>query len=50
MSTITLRRSNEKDSIVDKLQNEPVLDVELKNLDFAYKSRKKHSLYWRTYP
>ena len=41
MSTITLRRSNEKDSIVDKLQNEPVLDVELKNLDFAYKSRKK---------
>ena len=41
MSTITFRRSNEKDSIVDKLQNEPVLDVELKNLDFAYKSRKK---------
>ena len=41
MSTITLRRSNEKDSIVDKLQNEPVLDVELKNLNFAYKSRKK---------
>jgi len=41
LSTITLRRSNEKDSIVDKLQNEPVLDVELKNLDFAYKSRKK---------
>ena len=41
MNTITLRRSNEKDSIVDKLQNEPVLDVELKNLDFAYKSRKK---------
>ena len=41
MSTIVLKKSDEKMSVVDELQNQPVLDVELRNLDFAYKSRKK---------
>lgn len=41
MSTIVLKKSNEKVSVVDELQNQPVLDVELRGLDFAYKSRKK---------
>ena len=40
MSIIKLTTSNEKTSIADILQNEPVPEIELRDLQFAYKSRK----------
>ena len=40
MSIIKLTTSNDKTSIADILQNEPVPEIELKDLQFAYKSRK----------
>ena len=40
MSIIRLTTSNDKTSIADILQNEPVPEIELKDLQFAYKSRK----------
>ena len=41
MSIIKLNTSKEDKEFIDGLMNEPVLDIELKDLDFAYKSRKK---------
>jgi len=41
LSIIKLNTSKEDKEFIDGLMNEPVLDIELKDLDFAYKSRKK---------
>lgn len=41
MSIITLKRSSENGSVIESLQNEPILDVELRGLHFAYRSRKR---------
>lgn len=41
LSTITLRGPDESGSMIESLLNDPFLEVELKDLDFAYKSRKK---------